>query len=44
MYLPRTVEKRIRDVSAHFPVVLLTGARQTGKTTLLKRLAGGDRQ
>ena len=43
MYLPRTIEQRISHVSAHFPAVMPTGARQTGKTTLLKNLAGKDR-
>jgi hypothetical protein len=27
----------VREVAAHFPAVLLTGARQTGKTTLLRQ-------
>jgi uncharacterized protein len=32
----RTLSQRIRAAAAHFPVVILTGARQTGKTTLLR--------
>jgi predicted AAA+ superfamily ATPase len=43
MYFPRTLELLVSEVSAHFPAVMLTGARQTGKTTLLKKLAGKDR-
>jgi predicted AAA+ superfamily ATPase len=31
-------------VSAHFPVLLLTGPRQVGKTTLLEHCAGGERR
>ena len=27
----------------HFPVILVTGARQVGKTTLLKSISGDDR-
>ena len=38
MYIPRTLEQSLREVSRFFPVVLLTGARQVGKTTLLKHL------
>ena len=32
------MEKRVRRLAAAFPVLILTGARQTGKTALLKRL------
>jgi hypothetical protein len=28
----------VRELARHFPVVLLTGGRQTGKTSLLRRL------
>jgi predicted AAA+ superfamily ATPase len=44
MYIPRTIEKIAAEDSAHFPVLMLTGARQTGKTTLLRHLAGKDRE
>ncbi|MBK8094607.1 MAG: ATP-binding protein [Verrucomicrobiaceae bacterium] len=37
-HINRYLAERIRDVSRSFPVVLLTGARQTGKTTLLKEV------
>ena len=34
----RIMEDRLRRLAAAFPVLILTGARQTGKTALLKRL------
>ena len=37
-YIPRTIEKEIRKAARQFPVVVLTGPRQTGKSTLLKKL------
>lgn len=37
--LPRTLQATIRQVSKVFPVLLLTGARQVGKTTLLESCA-----
>jgi len=36
----RNLERRLRDALADTPVVVLTGARQTGKTTLVQRLIG----
>ena len=33
----RTIEQKIHQVSATFPVVLITGPRQTGKTTVLRQ-------
>ncbi len=39
---PRFVEPRIRDALADTRVVLLSGPRQSGKTTLGRKLAGGD--
>ncbi|MEZ5454068.1 MAG: ATP-binding protein [Thiothrix sp.] len=39
MYTHRTLEQTIRQVSKTFPALLLTGARQVGKTTLLENCA-----
>ncbi len=43
MYFPRTIEKAIVGTAASFPVLLITGARQVGKTTLLHHLGGPER-
>ncbi len=43
MYVPRTLEPAISRASQQFPVVLLTGARQVGKTTLLRQLSQDGR-
>lgn len=34
----REISDKIADLTKHFPAIVLTGARQTGKTTLLKAL------
>lgn len=44
LYKERTLGPHILRLSRSFPVVLLTGARQVGKTTLLKHLAGQRRR
>jgi predicted AAA+ superfamily ATPase len=41
-YIRRSLEPVIRTAIAEFPVVVLTGPRQSGKTTLLKHLFGAD--
>lgn len=43
MYVPRTLEPAIIKAAEQFIVVLLTGARQVGKTTLLRQLSHGTR-
>jgi predicted AAA+ superfamily ATPase len=44
MYIPRTVEQPILKTSGRFPVLLVTGARQVGKTTLLRHLCEQERK
>ena len=41
--LPRTLSDTILKASRTFPVILLTGPRQVGKTTLLEELSGPGR-
>ena len=36
--IQRTIEKRLSELLAYYPVVVLTGPRQSGKTTLLKSM------
>ena len=38
-YIPRAIEPTIEKISKEFPVLLVTGPRQVGKTTLLKVLS-----
>lgn len=44
MYIKRAVEDTIIKVSRTFPVLLVTGPRQVGKTTLLQHLADEKRK
>jgi len=44
LYINRNIEKTIENVNKTFPVLLITGPRQVGKTTMLKKLASDDRQ
>jgi len=41
-YLPRHLESVLAKALSTFPVVVLTGARQTGKTTLARRMGEGS--
>ena len=43
LYLPRTLEKFITQAADRFPIVLVTGARQVGKTSMLKHLMRDER-
>ncbi len=39
-YIPRALEPVLRKAAAQFPVLILTGPRQSGKTTVLKHVFG----
>lgn len=41
MYINRTLENHIKHISNQFKVILITGARQVGKSTLLKHCDNG---
>jgi uncharacterized protein len=41
--LTRTLSNTIRSISTHFPVLMVTGPRQVGKTTLLEMCSDGAR-
>ncbi|HDZ23087.1 MAG TPA: ATP-binding protein [Desulfobacteraceae bacterium] len=41
MWIKRKYEKTLKDLFKQFPVVVLTGARQVGKTALVQRLFPG---
>ncbi len=38
MWIDRDISERVQRAAAQFPVVVLTGARQAGKTSLVRRL------
>ena len=44
MYYPRALQDRWLDASRQFPVLLLTGPRQVGKTTLLRHAVEDGRR
>ena len=44
MYVSRTIEPFVMSASRQFPVLMVTGARQVGKTTFLKKLSQGERE
>lgn len=41
-YIERTLERKFLRMNDFFKVILVTGARQVGKTTMLKHLASGQ--
>ena len=43
MYVPRTLEHYVKKASRQMPALLLTGARQVGKTTLLRHASARGR-
>lgn len=44
MFIKRALEEIVKEVSDSYPVLLVTGPRQVGKTTLLEHVAGKDRR
>lgn len=44
MYIKRAVENTVQRLSEMFPVLLVTGPRQVGKTTLLQKLMSPERK
>ena len=38
VYIPRIIEKKIKDCLFKKKVIIIYGARQTGKTTLVKKI------
>jgi predicted AAA+ superfamily ATPase len=43
MYIKRTIENIINDAGEFFPVILITGPRQVGKTTVFQNCVQGQR-
>ncbi len=43
-YISRNLEKVVAEVTKEYPVVLVTGPRQVGKTTMLQKLMEGTRR
>lgn len=40
MYIRRKIEEQLVYLSKHYPAVVISGARQTGKTTMIKEVIG----
>lgn len=43
-YIARNLEKVVLEVSKEYPIVLVTGPRQVGKTTMLQKLMEGTKR
>ena len=41
-YIRRNLEAIVRQVTEEYPVVLVTGPRQVGKTTMLQKMMEGS--
>ena len=41
-YIHRSLERKVKKMNESFKVIMVTGARQVGKTTMLKHLAEGS--
>lgn len=37
-YIPRAIESTIQEAASYFPVIAITGPRQSGKSTLLRHI------
>lgn len=44
MYISRGLEKKVLEMSKQYPVVLVCGARQVGKSTMLNHIKESDRK
>ena len=44
MYIARNIEKNILEASKEYPVVMVCGQRQVGKSTMLKHIKEADRK
>ena len=42
MYIPRLAEQKLRELLQTGKIVIVLGARQVGKTTLLEKIASGS--
>ena len=41
-YIKRSLERKFLRMNGFFKAILVTGARQVGKTTMLRQLAAGE--
>ena len=43
-YIHRTIEKKLNEMYGNFPAILITGSRQSGKSTVLQYLANSKNE